>query len=230
MMPSYRYRLLLGCWILWLTVWSAAPTSETAPTKRSNTNANDNDNDETLLTEMVAWIKVSGGWISDKVEIQQIRPGLSTVVTNEPLEKGEVVVTIPWDTILKATVDDDTDWCDQVEEVRRVITKAPELQTPYERYLARRSRGHIPLFWSQSSKDLLSQIMDGFVIHGFETDIEEAWENHCEEPIDDGYMDAMMLLQTRGEGEDIDLLVPFGDLLNHRVSDTCIRSALKHAL
>lgn len=178
----------------------------------------DESDDEALLADVVSWVKGNGGWISNKVAIQQIRPGLSTIVTNEPLQKGEVVVSVPWHTILVATADEDSDWCDQVEEVRRVITKSSEWQTPYERYLAKRSRQHVPFFWSKRSKKLLSQIMDGFVVHGFETDVRQAWERRCDGAIDDKYMDAMMLLQTRGEGEGIDLLVPFGDLLNHRVS------------
>ena len=204
----------LICWALWL----AAGASSTAAAAAATTTADSNDEDEALLAEVVSWVKANGGWISGKVEIQQLRPGLSTIVTNEPLEKGEAIVTVPWDIILTATVGGKYHWCDRVETVRRAITKAPELQTPYERYLAARPRGTIPRFWSRRSKSLLAQIMDGFVVHGFQNDMEEYWFEECETPADEDHIHAMMLLQTRGEGEDIDLLVPFGDLLNHRVS------------
>lgn len=175
--------------------------------------------DGPLLEEVVEWVISKGGWISDKVSIQQLRPGLATLVAHEPLQKGEVVANIPWKAILDSKPDDDTSWCEQVEEVRDAISKDSALQTPYERYLASRSREHIPMFWSRKSKSVLAKLVRGhdlFTMHGFESDYEAEWLEECEMPSDDAHIDAMMLLQTRGEGEDLDLLIPFGDLLNHR--------------
>jgi len=189
-------------------------TASTAVPQRND--PHDNSSDEAILSEVITWLEAKGSWISPKIEIKQLQQGLSTILANAPLRKGEVVADIPWHAILAASTSEDSDWCDQVQEVRRAISKAPQQQTPYERYLAKRSRDHIPLFWSDQSKTLLSELMEGFVTKQFLSNVEELWKEECGMPIDDKLLDAMMLLQTRGEGELIDLLVPFGDLLNHR--------------
>jgi hypothetical protein len=194
---------------------SALPLLLLLPCFRADDSA---QSDVELISEIMRWIRSNGGWISEKLEVRQISGALSGIFTKEPLADGEMVVEIPWDLIVKPP-SPGLARCDKVEHVRGVTTKDPKEQNPYEKYLAGRSTNHIPLFWSTAGKQLLSELIeDDFFSNGFENDIDEIWEEECESVKDEKHVQAIMLQQTRGEGEEIDLLVPFGDLMNHRVS------------
>ena len=170
-----------------------------------------------LLGEVMDWVRSNGGWISEKLEVRTIAGALSGIFTKEPLADGEMITAIPWELIMKPP-SLGLGRCAKAENVRIATTKDPNEQNPYERYLAGRSQNHIPLFWSTTSKQLLSELMKDFHTNGFENDLTEMVLDECGTTKDEKHIQAMMLLHTRGEGERIDLLVPFGDLMNHRVS------------
>ena len=172
--------------------------------------------EERQLSDVVEWATSNGGWMSHKVEIRPIgTEGLSGIFAKEALAQGEVVVDIPWDLILRPPRANST-WCEKVETVRTAITK--QRQTPYERYLVSRTKHTTPFYWSKVGKELLGELMYRFHFTGFMGNQVQQFANLCQATIDQSYVDAMTLLDTRGEGEQIDLLVPIGDLLNHRVS------------
>jgi hypothetical protein len=174
--------------------------------------------DVDTILEIIDWVRSNRGWINDKVEVRTIHGALSGIFATQDLVWGEVIAYIPWKLIIKVD-EDDSHWCDAVENIRHfLVNKAHQNQTPYERYLAQRSGGHIPDFWSITSKDLLTQLIEGFSLNDFSQDSLDWWEEVCESPGDLWHVRAMMLLKARGDGPDIEWLVPFGDLVNHRVS------------
>jgi hypothetical protein len=173
--------------------------------------------DVDTILEIMDWVRSNGGWINDKVEVRTIHGALSGIFATQDLVWGEVIAYIPWKLIIKVDKDDYT-WCDSVENVRRFLINDNQNQTLYQRYLTQRSVGHIPRFWSNTSKDLLTNLVEGLSLNGFSKDPFDLWEENCGSPGDLWHVRATMLLETRGDGRDVDFLVPFGDLLNHRVS------------
>ena len=178
------------------------------------------------INEIMDWVRSNGGWISDKLEVRQIFGSLSGIFTNEALKEGEVVAEIPWHLIIKPS-HHEAHWCEAGWKVRSVITKDSSQQNPYERYLASRSVSYAPLMWSAKSKRLLAQLFSGIPNNGF---FDHDFDNECEGAGEDfDYAKALVLLKTRGEGESVDFLVPFEELLNHRVSGCSLLSDdLKH--
>lgn len=175
-----------------------------------------------LLDEVVHWTRASGGYVSDKMEIKHIHGDLSGLFAKENIQKDEVIVDIPWNLVSRPDKGEEAEWCDTVEYVRAMITKDPSLQTPYEKYLAQR-KNHHPYFWTRQGKELLNYLIkDCFPMRRFQFDYEESWNYDCPHAMEQSHRDAMMLLQTRGEGPNGFDFVPIHDLLNHRVCEKCV--------
>lgn len=176
------------------------------------------DDDTVLLQQVKEWTVANGGSISHKIDIRQIQGSLYGVFANEPILKNEIITSIPWHLLIRPPSGEDASWCEIVETVRNaVVTKAPELQTPYERYLSKRSLASAPLCWSEKGKSLWKELIHGGMF-GIYQGLDIKWD--AEEcggvPLNDGHLQAMMLLKTRGEGPNGIDLIPINDLLNHR--------------
>ena len=173
--------------------------------------------DADLLEQVLEWTRAQGAFISDKIEIRQIYGDLSGLYAKVPLKKGEIITSVPWDVIFRPKADENGEysWCDSVEFIRSLITKDADLQNPYERYLSKRKRQHVPMFWSAEGKALLKQLVDNCML--FVYDLDHGYAESCQSPVEDSHLDAMMILQTRGEGPYGVDLIPVHDLLNHRV-------------
>ena len=184
-----------------------------------------NNNDVELLNAVTDWIVDHGAYISDKVEVQHIAPGLSGLFATQDIDVGEVALQVPWHLILKPTLPK-TGFCSAIWTVQKAISKPQDEQTPYERYLAARSRKHLPPFWSDEGQAMLRDLIgkdglptkpfDGIIQKWFfeECDVED--ENALELP---RMRDAIMLVMTRAEGPNAELLIPIYDLINHRNGD-----------
>lgn len=168
-------------------------------------------NDLDAIGKIADWVKANGGIISDKLEVQHIVGSLSGLFANEDLPEGEIMVQVPWKLILLPP-SHDLDHCDRVENIRQVLS-TDQTENPYYKYLATRTREHLPYFWSPKAKEILAELMTDFVTNGFDEDVQDSCDGKMAE---ESYQHALMLLQTRGEGFYGDLLVPFEDLLNHR--------------
>ena len=173
----------------------------------------DTVDDLSMIEEIAEWIKANGGTISTKVQVKQISGSLSGLFATENVEAGEVLATIPWKLVL-VPPSHKADRCDKAENLHQIITtKDSKDQNPYERYLSTRTKDHIPLFWSSKSKEILEELMTDFETRGFNDALTDVCDDRM---IDEGFQQAYMLLQTRGDGYYGDLLIPFEDLLNHR--------------
>lgn len=183
------------------------------------------DVDGESLAAVLEWTRLNGGYMNEKVEIKQISGSLYGLYAKEPLSEGEVVTNIPWNLILQPEKGINADWCERANDIRQVITKDPSAQTPYEKYLTQRSHEHVPQYWSQDAIEILFEIMaDCFPTFGLVQDIKEEWRTTCKSEADKATLDALMLLQTRGEGPYGVDFIPIHDLLNHRVSSSIRRA------
>lgn len=198
--------------------------------------------DVQLLEQVLKWAKEEkGSMISRKVEIRPITDTLVGLYATVPIYQNEIIMSTPWSAILRSPLDnttnqddDDEDeksdeesssWCHEVEFVRSAVFGKPvHFQTPYERYLSTWSRQSIPRFWSKAGRELLHELMEPcfYLEDGLDYDIDSAYwkdENDFTTPFDpESHSNALMLLQTRGEGPNGIDLMPIHDLMNHRVS------------
>eukprot|EP00934_Nitzschia_sp_Nitz4_P008466 Nitzschia sp. Nitz4//scaffold96_size78090//1661//2876//NITZ4_005481-RA/size78090-augustus-gene-0.9-mRNA-1//-1//CDS//3329560534//8456//frame0 len=174
------------------------------------------EDDLKILGEISEWTRAQGGFISEKMEIKHIEGSLSGLFAKEDIKKGEVITDISWDIMMKPHGDDRYDWCASVRFVEAAITKSPDLQNPYERYLAKKEILH-PYFFSQTAKDLLRELANGsFPLQYLDFDHENFYLGNCGSDFNDNVSQAILLLQTRGEGPHGVDFVPIHDLLNHR--------------
>ena len=170
---------------------------------------------------MIDWARARGATINPKIEIRSIEENLSGIFAKEPLEKGEVVSSIPWDLILKSD-HPKLDECDGIRAVHKAITKNESQKTPYEKYLSTRSRHHVPSFWSQEGKDMLTDLVGNSVNSlNFDKMVDRMLFHQCKYTgeVDERVLDALMISLTRAEGplEQVEPhFVPFNDNINHR--------------
>jgi len=170
-----------------------------------------------LISQVIQWAKNNGAYISPKVEVLQIAGSLSGIFAREEIEEGEIISTIPWDLILKPE-GEESGFCEVLSVAHESISKNGNLQTPYEKYLATRTRHHVPVFWSRPGQDVLLDLLgDRLPTCGFDIAVDYWWTESCkrEEVIGEQSLNAMMLALTRGDGPTGTLLVPFSDVINH---------------
>jgi hypothetical protein len=182
------------------------------------------DKDGAMLTEVLEWATQNGAYINPKIESRHIVGDLSGIFAKEPMEKGEIVSTIPWDLIVKPP-GLERGFCEGVKAALAMLEKDTSERNPYERYLASRPKSFHPIFWTLEGRTLLRDMMgrdlppkdvdfgpqlmlDRFGCYYNESDLE-----------DDLFLQALMLAMTRTEGDSFDHLVPFNDLINHASTD-----------
>ncbi|KAL3923820.1 MAG: hypothetical protein SGILL_001424 [Bacillariaceae sp.] len=199
-----------------------AATVNAAETEVSSTKRRDDD----MLKEVLQWATENGAYISPKIESRHIVGDLSGIFAKEPMEKGEVVSTIPWHLIIGPPKGSPRGFCAGVEAALAILKKNPAEQNPYEKYLISRPKNFHPLFWSKRGRGVLRKIM-GYDLPPSDEDFDlknivkdyECDQFDGADVEDDLMQQALMLTLTRTEGEKFDHLVPFNDLINHAATD-----------
>jgi SET domain len=175
--------------------------------------------DSEMLNDVIRWAKSRGAYFNPKIESRPIVGDLSGIFAKETLQKGEVVSKIPWDIIVKPSPVLGRGFCAAVETALEVLRKDPFDQTPYEKYLAARPVDFHPLFWSDEGVRLLNELIGELPPYDDEISAKRFLEDfNCEhlDWKDDNVRKALVIVMTRSEGHNLDLLIPFNDLINHR--------------
>ena len=116
--------------------------------------------DDVLTAQLIDWLRDNGAYINDKLVIKQVDPSLPRgIYAIEDMEAGETVCKIPWDLILKPSVEElakgrDRDGlsdCGTIEAVFHAITAEDDNTTPFGRFLRHRPKANTAPFWSQVS-------------------------------------------------------------------------------
>lgn len=152
---------------------------------KRNDNDNDIDDDDAeLLKRVIDWSRSQGAYINENVEIRSLGGTLSGLFAKEPLEEGTVVSRIPWHLIVQTSEEEEDDrWCNTILEAHEVITNPT---TPYEEYLSKRSRHHVPSFWSEQGQEMLLELIgDGIPTLGFQYFIRDWLLDACSGNNDD---------------------------------------------
>lgn len=86
-----------------------------------------------LTSELVAWMKANGAFISDKIEIKLFQPPgveyqIRGVFAKEDLEEEELFLNVPWSLLVLPDPDEPEDDCSTIVNV---FLDMKEERTPY---------------------------------------------------------------------------------------------------
>jgi len=146
------------------------------------------------------------------------------VFAKERIEKGDLLLSVPWELLIKADMDDENlgadhfvdDWrCELVDNLSREMTLGDDSSfAPYVHYLKGQERGQILGDYSRAAQHLLEE-MTLITIPSFEIEAQTSAEslmNTCGRD-DDISVHAYVLMEQRSED---DLMIPYYDMYNHR--------------
>jgi hypothetical protein len=195
-------------------------------TAASKSGSDGTSNDDPHLEEAKAifdWVSGStDGFVTPKQELRRAIPGDPTsplgVYAVKPIAKGEVVVTVPWATLIQSDdpEEDSQLSCGTVRTVAREMRLGKESKfAPYAMYLNNEPRNQIPSSWSDQGMDLLEHVIGSQQLPpDFATDWLNAWVNRCDGNITDEIATKAALLVV--QRSDDSLMIPAYDAYNHR--------------
>jgi len=120
------------------------------------------DDNDILSTNLIAWLRDNGAYINDKLVVKN-DGSYRGVFATQDMEVGERVCSIPSHLIIQPTEEltreEDVGTCTDCLTTKAVMNElSRDDPTPYGEYLAQTS-GYLPLFWSDSGKELLSMML-----------------------------------------------------------------------
>jgi len=185
-------------------------------------------NDAQLLQNVQDWVRVQGGFINRKVEIQTISNALTGMVATEDMERNETICNIPTKLITYLPLKKGRSArCEQVNALQRILSK-PELN-PYEHYLKTRTaqyHHHMPWLWSEPGKQVLKEVLGNvWFSRRFEQRLDHVrklcWPHRTLDDLmttndthDQILLNALAIYHVRYESDHTHF-VPFHDIINH---------------
>jgi hypothetical protein len=207
-----------------LCTWAAFALSSLAT--RSHFASGEEEVSDIHLEEARAifdWMSGStDGWVTPKQELRRAIPGDPTsplgVFAVKRIEKGEVVVRIPWDTLIKSDDPDEEGQlcCGTVRSVAREMRLGNESKFgPYAVYLNNEPDNQIPSGWSKNGKLLLQHVLSKDAIPPQDSvDWLDKWYDNCDgDPEDKIAAKAALLVVQRSDDS---IMIPAYDAYNHR--------------
>ncbi|KAL3925821.1 MAG: hypothetical protein SGILL_000137 [Bacillariaceae sp.] len=169
------------------------------------------------------WVaSTDGGFVSPKQDIRRLVPGDANtpliVYAKETIQPGEVVMRVPWDTLIGS--DDPEDGgqlpCGTVRNVAKEMRLGDASEwAPYANYLMSEAEGQIPSAWSEPAKELMEAVVgDDDIPPSHPTDWIDRWVDLCEGDPDDamGVKAALLIIQRSDDA----IMIPAYDAYNHR--------------
>jgi len=199
------------------------------------------DDNDILSTNLIQWLRDNGAYINEKLVVKN-DGSYRGVFATQDMEVGERVCSIPSHLIIQPTEElmkrEDVGICTDCLTTKSVMNElSSDDRTPYGEYLAAQTSGYLPLFWSDSGKELLSTMLkstrkerltesratdynlldyDELPPHGVRDMIDEL-KTDCNADdelliTDPKYLLADMLVTSRA---DYDYMIPFYDMFNY---------------
>jgi hypothetical protein len=174
--------------------------------------------------EIFNWVSGStDGFVTPKQDLRRADPedinSPLGVYAIKRIEKGEVVVRIPWDTIIKS--DDPTEegqlCCGTVRSVAREMRLGNASKyAPYAMYLNNEPDDQIPSAWSNAAQDLFLEVLGNNNIPPEDpiSWLTDDWRRRCNGNLDDKIAAKAALLVVQRADDAI--MIPAYDAYNHR--------------
>jgi len=181
--------------------------------------------DISLQMNVVEWVRENGGYFNPKQEFRRAIPGDTStpfgIFASETIEKGELLVNVPYKCIMTAGTDEWKTYmhCDTtrliIEEMRKVESGKESFYEPYVKYLLSAPPVNIPSMWTTKGKALLKEIIGQKQLPPKRASLwmTKFWKQECNGSDDPFEIQAAMQLVSRG---DDDTLTPVYDMYNHR--------------
>jgi hypothetical protein len=178
-----------------------------------------------LVLGIFDWIHNSeGGFYNPKQEFRQdVKTGIAGVFAKERIEKNEVLVTVPWDRIIKSDNPEEEGQvcCGFVAAVAREMRLGDESKfAPYANYLNSQDDDQLPSVWTPAGQQLLRSIVGGEVEEPEIPPTEPTewltydWNDRCDGKSYDALSaKAAMLVVQRSDDF---IMIPAYDMYNHR--------------
>lgn len=178
----------------------------------------DGETNKILVDKIHDWLSNNGAFIDERIELRRLDPGVPTspwgVFATGTFEKSEVLVSIPWDLVVKPEDVHQKGRCGTVQAVHDIMKDG---SNPYGQYLASQPRRYLPGFWSEEGRALLYDML-GENLPPFKYKMEGDWLFGCnispsDMDSDELKVHALMLTAARAES---DFMIPLFDMFNHR--------------
>jgi hypothetical protein len=178
----------------------------------------DTKDDVSLQLKVIDWVVENGGYFNSKQEIRRLFPGGPYgIFATDVIEKGELIVSVPWKCVMTAGTDDFETYvyCNTTQYIIDEMRKENDsFYAPYTRYLKSAPPVNIPSMWSDDAKHLLHLLIGkNQVPPKRATKWFTLYKEECDGSDDPYEVQAAMQLITRG---DDDKLTPVYDMYNHR--------------
>ena len=97
---------------LWIIISGVIAYSGTAGAATTDDISQEEAAEDLLTSNLIAWMKTNGAFISDKIEIQRFQPPgvdykIRGVFAKEDLAKDEMILKVPWSLIVQPSPEDD---------------------------------------------------------------------------------------------------------------------------
>ena len=142
----------------------------------ANIVSNKSSGDETLISNLIQWVRANGGYVNDKLSFRHVNLGdpISPrgVFATKEIEEGETLANIPWNLIIKSPERErgevegwSKDDCGVIQETIKVMTASTTNVgiNPYGRYLLSQPQNYTVGFWSEKGQELFVEMTDDFL-------------------------------------------------------------------
>lgn len=182
--------------------------------------ASNSEDADTLTSNLIQWVRGSGGFVSDKIAFRHINDDPTAprgVFAVQDIDDGETLAIIPWDLIIKSPeraagkVHDrwSHDDCGVIEETLKAMTASEDDITPYGKYLLSQPLNYTVGFWTEAGQDLFVKLTGGILYENNTlppTDIDDQliweFEKVCDGDVTDPMnVQAAMLVRARSDYE-----------------------------
>ena len=168
------------------------------------------------------WVAgVEGGFVSPKQDIRRMVPGdVNTpliVYAKETIMPGEVVMRVPWDTLIGSDDPDDGGQlpCGTVRNLAKEMKLGNDSEyAPYVNYLLSEADDQIPSAWTKPAQKLLNDVLGSKIPPNKPTDWVRRWVSRCDGDVNDkiAVKAALLIIQRSDDA----ILIPAYDAYNHR--------------
>jgi hypothetical protein len=179
------------------------------------------------VQDMVAWLRLQGGYFNEKLKIRRADPSDPTsyfgVFATESIQHMEPLVSVTSSSMIRGTIkpgyfsweEEEAVLCDLTHVLLKELKLGEKSHfAPFVKYLLGQERGQIPATWTEPTKELLRKVvLPNDQVRQLTNWIETNFEREgCIEPGNAFERQALAMVVQRGWES---VLIPIYDMINH---------------